>query len=224
MTAHRVNENDIVDVLLGQASSEVEEQVRKRRQSDRRFADLYKEWDGHLKVAHEEKARIEILRENTHRRVMEQLEIRSSSSVVAAQDRWGVSRSRKEIWAQNLADLTLSWERGGIAVLVIAAFVVFGVTGAVLLNDAASPDMAANDEPAEVRYVQLTGSSGEAPGTESEPFGTIRDGVFFTPPGGVLRIASGQFPETLRITKALTLTSSGGTVRIGPQYADTNNQ
>lgn len=227
MAAHRIDETDIVDVLLGQASSEVQERVQGARRSKTSFADLYEEWDVLLRVASDERAQIEIIRENTHRWVMERLEVHPSFQAISAQDDSRMSHPQKEGWPQYLAESKFSWGLGGIAVLAVGLFVVFVLPGIGPLNEGTVPSDGRVDvsfESVEAKYVQFGYPSGEAPGTESEPFGTVRDGVYFTPPGGVVRIAGGRYAETLRIAKALTLTSSGGTVRIGPQQLDRSNQ
>ncbi len=226
MAARHIDETDIVDVLLGQASSEVEGRVQKARQSDKSFAGLYEEWDALLRVASEERAQIEIIRENTHRRVMERLEVHPSFRAIPAQDDSRMSHPRREGWSKVFARIKPSWEMLEITALAIGLFVVFAVPRMGPPDEGAIPRDASvyvSFEPVEARYVQFGHPSGEAPGTESEPFGTVRDGVYFTPPGGVLRIAGGRSPETLRIAKALTLTSSGGTVRIGAQPTDISN-
>lgn len=226
MAAHRVDETDIVDVLLGQASSEMQGRVQEARQSDESIAELYEEWDALLRVASEERAQIEIIRENTHRRVMERLEVHPSFRALPAQDDSRISHPQKEGWSKVFARIKPSWEMLEITALAIGLFVVFAVPRMGSLDEGAIPSdgqAELGSELAEVRYVQFAHSSNHAPGTESEPFGTVRQGVDLTPSGGVLRIAGGRSAETLRIAKAMTLTSSGGTVQIGAQPTDISN-
>jgi len=52
-------------------------------------------------------------------------------------------------------------------------------------------------------------------GTIEEPFVQVEDGVDYVPSEGILRIAAGSYPETLSITRPMTLTATGGTVTIG---------
>jgi len=52
-------------------------------------------------------------------------------------------------------------------------------------------------------------------GTEAEPFGSLAEAVAASPPGTTVILRGGVSRERLRVSKALTLVSAGGPVRIG---------
>jgi hypothetical protein len=68
---------------------------------------------------------------------------------------------------------------------------------------------------ANARYV-FGGRIGEEDGTALRPFDTVTEAVTTVPAGGVVSIVEGTYPETLTLSRSMTLTAPVGPVRIGP--------
>lgn len=206
MSKSQITDSDIVDVLLGQASSEVERAVQTAARTDADFAAAYDNWTQIVSAAKSEAQLAEATTQRVCENVMKRVRREQPPRTVRVPARSGFRAGRL---------LDLGWRR---ALAPLAAVVVVCLTGAVIVQVINHGDNLTQQE-RRVTYVDFTASAAEEGGNQDEPYGTLGEAVQAAPDGGTIVIrasaANASTSETVLIAKPLRLEAVGGKVRIG---------
>jgi len=228
MTSNVVTESEIIDVLLGQAMPEVEEQVRAAVRSDPEFAAVYDEWARLIPAMKQENVRAKAIIQNACRRLMEHLReqkkpVRRPTLLTEAPQRGAMDAARAGWLAR------FGW-RQTVAALAAAACVVLcaGFLTTMIYRSDESPVKSARHPAIQngmstleeaIAYVDFSYNRAHGSGTLSQPFKTLADGIAAVSGGGIVKIkgaaADTSTPETLRIANPVRSEAVGGNVRIG---------
>jgi hypothetical protein len=203
MSRHGVPESAIIDVLLGQAERETEEEVLSTVHADPEFATLFEQWSEIFAVMKRDCTRAEMMTQRACVELPERLKVASASE--------GASIS----WTLTKAGVVLV---ACAAVAIVAWFGLGEPSVAPSFEEVAAP-VFEPEETATYLVFSHEGPGKRQLGTESEPFRVLRDAVDAVSPGGTLLIKAGversSTVETVRIKKAMRIEAKGSSVRIG---------
>jgi hypothetical protein len=213
MTSYQVTESEIIDVLLGQAGAEVEEEVRRAVRSSKEFAATCHYWARIVPVMKQENVRAKAVTRRACQKLMARLNVDAESKLT----------------------VPLSWKNGTrfrwIEVAAVAACVVLCASFLVTLVYRGHESSMV--EPARegamltleraISYVDFSYNRAHGRGTLSQPFKTLAEGIDTVSDGGTVRIRGDatftSTAETLRISRPVRLEAAGGNVRIGDSEA-----
>ncbi len=227
-----LSESDIIDVLLGQATPEIEGRVREEVQANREFAASYERWAEMLISLRHENAQAKSIADNVISRTMAQLtkqRDKEPDRVPAPLLIRFTSWVGEKQWAgwRGLKIATYS----AVTVCVFLTIIFLTQFSSLHTIESQRPDETEalsdssrqfQNKQREVRearqiakYVKFDSLDSAKLGTESQPFSTLTEGIEALPPGGVLGIKSGRSREILRIATPVTLVAVDGAVQIG---------
>lgn len=208
MSKHQITDSDIVDVLLGQASSQVEGAVQKALQTDADFATAYDEWTQILAAAKSEAQRLEATAQRVCENVMERVGQEQRPQTIQVP----VRRVFRTGWL-----LGLGWRR---TLAPLAAAVVVCLIGAIIVPGM-YPKVELVQLERRVTYVDFAARTVEEGGSRELPYRTLGKAVQAAPEGGIIvirpSIAGVTLSETIRIAKPLRLEVESGKVRVGKE-------
>ncbi len=222
MNSRKLTESDIIDVLLGNATRETARKVEEARRSSPEVAAIYARWEKIVPAMKEENLRASAVAENSSRKVM----VRLAEETNSRQQPVGSGNS---MWSESLRTLFAGpgWKQA-FAVAAVAACAALAIVysvredhpGGEPMIGTGSLDTKGVDIPVlATTYVDFGHQGPEPIGTESQPFGSLTEGIEAASPGATIRIkgnsAVATTQETPRITKAIRLEAVGGEVRIG---------
>jgi hypothetical protein len=218
MNDRPIDESDVVDVLLNQASQEVRDKVRTAVQSDPKIAALHERWACDLPALKVEREHAKAVTGRVREHVKARL-TRESRTEQASAPR---SRSRFRVVA-GFAAMACA-----VAVLVFVAgpgqyFVDLGKESnskEIMSIDVLAPEM--DLSPAhigEVSYSYKVGDNSDVSADIDRTYIDLAKAIEAVPAGGVLVVhaseASASIPETPRLTKPMRIEAGGGPVRFG---------
>ncbi len=211
MSDRPIDESDIVDVLLDQASPEVRDKVREEVRTNPEIAARHELWARNLPELRAEREHAKAVTGRVCERVMARLAHVDRVPRASAPPR----RPRLGLAA-------------GFAAMTCATALLVFVTG--LGEEVIRPDQGSAGLPAQeadesrtraddVTYVVQVGEIGDRSRHSDRTFSDLAKAIEAVPAGGVLVVQMGgadaPIPETPRLTKPMRIEARGGPVRFG---------
>lgn len=211
----RPSDRDLVDVILGDAPSGVQDKVREAVSADPEVSSRYAKWSGLITASREGRSAAAL-----HGDIVE-----STMARLKASDLMGVDGLKSLAHTKpSSANLHRHWYP--LRTMAAAGLILLGVSVYFLNSpESPSPNAGPSSEPAQVvnnldpletytLHVDFAARH-TGDGTSASPFSSLSDAVMRSPSDAILKIAAGSTPETLRLEKRLRIEAVNGKVQIG---------